>query len=156
MSAASLTSVHQQFEAALPAVTAAARYAFRRRRPQDRDEAIADARAAAWSAWHGLIARGKDPVTVGVHGIAANAVRYVKNGRRVGHRGGGRGAMDVYHPRAQAVRDFRLVGLDAVEATPTLAPAEPWRQWLAADNRCTPADEAAFRIDFAAWLAALP
>src|SRR4051812_1817121 len=156
MSAASLSAVHQQFEAALPAVTDAARYAFRRRRPQDRDEAIADARAAAWSAWHGLIARGKDPVEVGVHGIAANAVRYVRNGRRVRHRGGGRGSMDGCHPRAQAVRDFKLVGIDAVEDPVAPAPAEPWRQWLAEDNRVSPADEAAFRIDFAAWLANLP
>src|SRR4051794_8644014 len=54
MSAALLAHVHQQFESALPAVTNAARYAFRRRRPQDRDEAVAEAHAAAWSAWHGL------------------------------------------------------------------------------------------------------
>src|SRR4051812_29466693 len=156
MSAASLSAVHQQFEAALPAVTDAARYAFRRRRPQDRDEAVADARAAAWSAWHGLIARGKDPVEVGVHGIAANAIRYVRNGRRVGHRGGGRGSMDVYHPRAQAVRGFQLVGIDTIEEPNTLDSSESWRQWVAGDNRVSPADEAAFRLDFAAWLANLP
>ena len=38
------------------------------------------------AAWAGLIKRGKDPVEVGVHGIATNAVRYVRNGRRVGNR----------------------------------------------------------------------
>ena len=55
MSAASLTSAHRQFEAALPAITNAVRYAFRRRRPQDRAEAVAEAQAAAWSAWAGLL-----------------------------------------------------------------------------------------------------
>jgi hypothetical protein len=34
--------------------------------------------------------------------------------------------------------------------------AGTWRDWIVADNRCTPAEEAAFRLDFAAWLASLP
>ena len=34
-------------------------------------------------------------MTVGVHGIATNAVRYVRNGRRVGNRSSGRGGMVV-------------------------------------------------------------
>src|SRR4051794_33936591 len=156
MSAASLAHVHEQFEAALPAVTNAARYAFRRRRAQDREDAIAEARAAAWSAWHGLLTRGKDPVAVGVHGIAANAIRYVQNGRRLGHKGGGRGSMDVYHPRAQEISGFRLVGLDTIDDHVLVTPSEAWREWLAEDNRSTPADEAAFRIDFEAWLVGLP
>ena len=52
---------------------------------QDHEEAVAEARAAAWSAWHGLIRKGKDPLAVGVTGIANNAIRYVRNGRRVGN-----------------------------------------------------------------------
>ena len=31
-----------------------------------------------------------------------------------------------------------------------------WREWLAEDNRVGPADEAAFRVDFGAWLESLP
>src|SRR5438105_4697120 len=105
MSAASLsraasTPVHRQFEAALPAILATARFAFRRRRPQDRDEAVAEAQAAAWSAWTGLVSRGQDPVAVGVCGIANNAVRYVLKGRRIANTPCGRGAMDIHHPRA--------------------------------------------------------
>src|SRR4051794_3843906 len=152
MSAASLTSVHRQFEAALPAITSAARYAFRRRRPQDRDEAVAEARACAWKAWRGLVARGKDPVTVGVSGIAGYAVRHVLNGRRLGHRGGGRGSMDVFHRRAQAARGFRVVSLGRDSDTGS----EVWKEWLACDHRVGPADEACFRVDFAAWLGGLP
>ena len=96
MSALSLTYAHQQFEIALPAIMTAAEFAFRRRRRQDREEAIAEVRAAAWSAWHGLLERGKDPLAVGVWGIANNACRYVRNGRRIGNRNCGRGRMDVH------------------------------------------------------------
>ena len=39
--------------------------------PARRAEALADARAAAWHAWHGLLRRGLDPVAIGVTGIAA-------------------------------------------------------------------------------------
>src|SRR5258708_5171099 len=101
LSGASSTPAHRQFEAALPAILATARFAFRRRRPQDRDEAVAEVRAAAWSAWHGLVSRGQDPVAVGVCGIANNAVRSVLNGRRIANTHCGRGAMDVYHPPAR-------------------------------------------------------
>src|SRR5262245_2911394 len=62
----SLVAAQEQFTATLKAVEDAAGYAFRRRRRQDREEALAEARAAAWSAWHGLIRKGKDPVEVGV------------------------------------------------------------------------------------------
>ena len=101
LSRASLAPVHLQFEAALPAILATARFAFRHRRPHDRAEAIAEAQAAAWSAWSGLVSRGHDPVEVGVSGIANNAVRNVLQGRRVGNPTCGRGAMDIHHPRAQ-------------------------------------------------------
>ena len=85
MSAMSLCVAQEQFTAHLSAVEVAARYAFRRRRRQDREEAVAEATAAAWSAWAGLLSRGKDPVEVGVHAIARNAVRYVKSGRKLGN-----------------------------------------------------------------------
>ena len=102
MSALSLATAQEQFAATLPAVEDAVRFAFRKRlRPQEYEEALAEAKAAAWSAWHGLVAKGKDPREVGVHGIAQNAVRYVKNRRRIGNAHCGRGAMDVFHARAQ-------------------------------------------------------
>ena len=85
MSAISLVAAQEQFTATLSAVEDAVKFAFRRRlRPQEYEEALAEARAAAWSAWHGLVKRGKDPVAVGVHGIATNAIRYVRNGRKLG------------------------------------------------------------------------
>jgi len=156
MSIASMTLAHVQFEAALPAITSTARYAFRRRRYQDRAEAVAEAQACAWKAWRGLVERGKDPVAVGISGIAGYAVRHVFNGRRIGHRGGGRGSMDVYHFKAQAACGFKVVGLDRDGDREPGRGSDAWKEWLACDNRVGPADEACFRIDFEAWLEGLP
>ncbi len=75
---------HEPFEALMPKIKEAASFAFRTLNRTDRDEAIADVCAAAWSAWHGLIKRGQNPLEVGPIGILTNAIRYVKNGRRVG------------------------------------------------------------------------
>jgi DNA-directed RNA polymerase specialized sigma24 family protein len=152
MSALSLTRAQQEFTAHLPAVEDAAQYAFRRR--QDREEALAEARAAAWSAWHGLIRKGRNPLAVGVTGIANNAIRYVKSGRKLGNRTCGRAAMDVFR-KAQKARDFKVVSLDSNDQFIPGSLVGTWRDWLACDNRVGPADEAAFRVDFAAWLAGL-
>ena len=109
------------------------------------------------SAWHGLLERGKDPVAVGVSGIAANAVRARQERPPVGNRGGGRGAMDVYHFKgrrrpagSRSSASTRDAGRSRVRAR------TPGGSGWPADNRVGPADEAAFRVDFAAWLAGLP
>jgi hypothetical protein len=142
MSAASLIAAQERFTAhMLPAVANAAHYAFRRRFRMSRqryEEALAECIAQAWSAWTGLIARGKDPVAIGVHGIAGNAIRYVKKGRRVGNPSlGGRSAMDVHNKKSGCT----VLALD---------------DWAVGDRRWTPADEAAFRCDMTAWLTSLP
>jgi hypothetical protein len=152
MSAMSLVAAQERFTATLKAVEDAARHAFRRLPRQDREEALAAARAAAWGAWAGLLRRGKDPVEVGVHAIANNAVRYVKSGRKLGNPTCGRGARDVWHPRAHRALGLRVVSFEELAGPPPGS----WQQWLAEDNRVTPADEACFRLDFAAWLGGLP
>jgi DNA-directed RNA polymerase specialized sigma24 family protein len=155
MSAMSLWVAQEQFTAHLSAVEDAARYAFRLRRRQDREEAVAEATAAAWSAWHGLIGKGKDPLEVGVTGIANNAIRYVRNGRRVGNTSCGPGAMDVFR-KAQKARDFKVVSLDSNDQFIPGSLVGTWKEWLACDHRVGPADAATFRLDFSAWLAGLP
>ena len=140
----SLCVAQQQFTAHLPAVDDDARYAFRGRSRRDREEALAEARAAAWSAWAGLLRRGKDPVEVGVTGIARHAIGYVKSGRKLGNPTCGRGAMDVQHPRVRRALGLRVVAF-AELAGPQVG---SWRDWLAEDNRVTPADEAIFHLDY--------
>jgi hypothetical protein len=141
---------HEQFEALLPRIEEAAKFAFRALNPSDRDEAVADVCAAVWSAWHGLIKRGKDLMEIGPYGILNNGIRYVRNGRRVGNPGSGRGRIDLWNHRAQRAIGLRMVSLASAQAQGKL------RAWVANDHRSTPADHAAFLIDFEAWLGRLP
>ena len=159
MSALSLVAAQEQFTATLSAVEDAVKFAFRRRlRPQEYEEALAEARAAAWSAWHGLVERGKDPVEVGVHGIATNAVRYVRprpQGRQPRPAAGAPWTSTTARRRRRC--GFTLVSLDTgdeVDAEDSTRGS--WREWLAEDNRVRPADEACFRVDFEGWLEGLP
>ena len=85
-------AAHHAFREALPRMSAVIRFNLRGCPRRDREEAMAEVVAAAWAAWEGLLRRGEDPVAVGVTGIAFNACRYVKNGRRLGNRIGGIGA----------------------------------------------------------------
>jgi hypothetical protein len=155
MTTASLASVHQQFEAALPVIRQSARYALRRRR-HDRDDLIAEIIACSWKAWRGLVERGKNPMVVGVTGIASWAVRHALKGRRIANRGGGRGRMDVFHRRAQAIGCYRIQSYDSRPASPTGSEIACWKESLAADRRITPADAACFVLDFQDWLSRLP
>ena len=151
-----LDTAHREFEAALPQIDGVARFQFRGFPPSQRREAVADVRAAAWHAWFGLVRRGQDPVAIGPTGIANNACRYVRNGRRLGCGSPGRGVMDVFHPAAQRRRGFQIVSLNRHATSDVARGAGDWRECLATSNRVTPADEACFRVDFGVWLASLP
>ncbi len=155
MTTATLASAHQQFEAALPAIHRSARYALRRRR-HDRDDLLAEVIACAWKAWRGLADRGRSPAVVGVTAITNWAARHALKGRRIGNRGGGRGAMDIFHRRAQKIGSFRVNSYDSGPATRTGSNPAAWEEWLATNRRFSPADEACFRLDFEAWLSRLP
>jgi hypothetical protein len=128
--------------------------AFGHRRFQDCAEAIAEACACAWKAWYGLVKRGKDPIAVGVSGIARYAIKHVLQGRKIGNPVVGRGCMDVYHWRAQQTRGFRVIPYAEVELTGE-SQGVSWQDWLASSNKLTPADQAIFRLDFDAWLSTL-
>ena len=157
MSALSLTRAQEQFTATLSAVEDAVHYAFcGRLRPQEYEEALAEAKAAAWCAWHGLLKRGQDPLVVGVHGIPRNAIRWVRARRRVGNQSCGRGALDIFHRKAQAAGKFKVLSLDRDADRGPGPGSDVWRQWLACDRRVSPSDAACFRLDFAAWLEGLP
>jgi hypothetical protein len=149
------TDAHRAFDSALGQIDAAIDFQFRHRRwsRQRREDVWAEARAATWAAWHGLLLRGQDPVAVGITGIVANACRAVRKGRLVGaNRSVGRGAMDIHHWKARRATGLRIVSFE----DQALAPANGWQGWLRSGRHYGPADEAAFRVDFAAWLAVLP
>jgi hypothetical protein len=152
MSAPSLAAAQHQFTAYLPVVENATLYALRRRRLRrhDYEDILAEAIAACWSAWVGLISRGRDPLEVGVCGIANRAALYARSGRRIANRTCGRGKMDIFHRRAQKARGFRVFNSGGVEETIAEADHGVWT------NCCTPADAACFKLDFECWLAGLP
>jgi hypothetical protein len=156
LSGASLSAHHRAFEAALPSMDDAIRYQFRKWPRRLRADALADARAACWHAWSGLIRRGKDPLAIGPTGIAAYAARYVKNGRQLGCGASGRGAMDVFNRKAQRACGLKLISIDRDVQADANPRSDLWREWLAEDNRVSPADEAAFRVDLGVWLDCLP
>jgi hypothetical protein len=139
----------KQFEALLPQMKELARFAFRRRNPEDREEAIADVCAAVWSSWCGLVRRGSNPMEVGWTGILNNAIRYVRNGRRLGNPGCGRGRTDLWQRKTQRLAGFKLVSLADAQRDGSI------RAWVANDHRSTPAMHAAFLIDFQDWLGRL-
>jgi hypothetical protein len=156
MSAASLTAAHRRFEAALPAMDKDYSYPCRRWPQPRRAEAIAEARAATWAAWHGLIRRGQDPTDVGPTGIATRCCLPVLKGRKVGNLARGRGCLDILDRRARRVLGVKVLRLDRRGAAGQGAAPEGWRAWLAEDHRVGPADEACFRVDFQGWLDRLP
>ena len=158
MSAISLVAAQEQFTATLSAVEDAVKFAFRgasgprsTRRRWPRPGPPPGAPGTAWSS--GARTRSRSAST----GSPPTRSATSGNGRKVGNPTCGRGAMDVYHRKAQAAGGFTLVSLDSgdeVDAGDSTAGS--WREWLAEDNRVGPADEAAFRVDFEGWLEGLP
>jgi hypothetical protein len=151
-----IPSAQRDFQEALPRIETAIRYNFRHHEwaRHHRDEAFAEARAATWVAWHGLLRRGRNPEHVGIAAIVEFACRGVKNGRTVGaNRNLGRGAGDLYHPRVRRITGLRVLAFEDLKNPH----ARSWQDWLTAtDRRFGPAEEATVRIDFAAWLETLP
>jgi hypothetical protein len=152
----SLEEAQQQFLTALPTMKRTISFLLRSWPKHCRAEAKADALSAAWHAFHGLAKRGRDPLALGPTGIAANAVRYVRNGRRLGTAQGKRTGLDLFDRRAQQRLGIKLVSIDTAGGPDLETGREDWRQWLATDKRISPADAACFTIDFAAWLDRLP
>jgi hypothetical protein len=151
-----IPQAQRNFESAIPRINDAIRYHFRRYRwsKQHQDEAFAEARAATWVAWHGLLRRGKNPIDVGIIAIVGFACRGVKNGRTVGaNRSLGRGAGDIQNSKIRRTTGLRVLAFDDLADDSD----RPWQDWLLATNqRVGPAEQAAIRIDFAAWLQTIP
>ena len=136
---------NKQFLEFVPAIENYARRAFGNLRPQDREEAIADVIAHAFCAFRRLVELGKQDVAY-ASPLARFAVARFRAGRRVGSK---LGSSDIYSWLAQRRRGFCLKSLG-----PTNGVSDTWAEILV-DNTLTPIpDQVAFRLDFAAWLAA--
>src|SRR5688572_7132684 len=131
----------------LPAIQSYARCAFRNWPYQARRDALDEVTANALVAFTRLVALGKSDLAYATP-LARFAVKQVREGRQVGCR---LRVRDVMSPYAQRQKGFQLQRLDHFE------PIEnAWLEVLVEDKRATPAEMAACRIDFAAWLSMLP
>jgi DNA-binding NarL/FixJ family response regulator len=124
----------------LPAVLNHARGGFAVLNTHDREEATAEAVANACVGYVSAAARGR---LVHCHpaSLATYAVRAVRSARHVGGRQSSR---DIMSRLAQKRR-----GLTVRSITP--AARQGWRQMVLEDRRVSPADQAAFNLDFQQW-----
>jgi hypothetical protein len=130
----------------VPGLQAHAHFRFRFRRPADREDAVADTIAHGFAAFVRLRQRGKEPTSF-PGAFAKFIILDVSKGRAVGGRLNNRDVLAEPNRRRDQFTVFRL-------GSQTQDDHCWWRE-AAADRRTTVADQAAFNVDFPAWLATL-
>jgi Sigma-70, region 4 len=138
---------HEDFLRLLPRVEQHARCYFRHLGAEAQAEAIAQATALAFAAFRRLQEQGKDPFAFPTH-LAAFAAKQVQAGRALGSR---QSSTDILSPSTQRRGRFQVHSLAAVQP----ADRASWQEAVVDNTQTPPADAAAFRIDFAAWLDSL-
>ncbi len=137
------------FLAILPTVQRHALFAFRRLRDPHRfDDCVQETLAICWLWTCRLWAQGKDARAFPT-ALAGFATRHVRSGRTFVGKTCYRN--DALSPLAQAIHGFLAQSLPAGE-TP---PGSPWQVALADNVHSPPDEQAAFRIDFPAFLRTL-
>lgn len=139
-------SLSTRFVSMLPSIRGQLRYAFRYETPEEREELMAEALADCWLAFVRLVERGADDVAFATP-LAQFAIKHIRSGRQVGCR---LNKDDVSSTYAQRARDFTVERLDYFDLQ-----EETWQESLLEDRTAGPAEIAAMRIDFSAWLLTL-
>ena len=137
---------HQQFLVMLPAILRHAQIAFRHLDDEASEEAVQEVICNACLAYHRLVELGKvDLAYASV--LAGYGVAQYRAGRRVG---ASLNICDVTSPYCQSRKGIQVENLDRYDRE-----EGAWQEILVADRRVGPAETAASRIDFAAWLRSL-
>jgi hypothetical protein len=137
--------LHAEFLTLLPRIERHAEIAFRHLHcPHRRADAVAEAVALAWKWFLRLLARGKQAASF-VSVLAQYAVRHVRSGRNLCGQERGR---DALSPSAQARRGFTVSPLP----TRSSLNGNVFDEALADNTKAPPDEQAAFRLDFPAWL----
>ena len=131
----------------LPAVVRTAQISFRKVRPELRQELIQEVIANSLVAYARLVELRREDAAF-PSALARFAVAQVRAGRRVGNRLCSREVLSEY---AQREKGFFVERLDHFDDEDNC-----WQEILVEDERATPADVAASRIDFAQWLRGMP
>jgi len=133
----------EKFLIMLPLIRSQARLAFRRLRPEHKNELVQEVVANAYCAFAALVSRGKANIAYATP-LANYAIRQVIAGRRVGTK---LNSNDVSSPLAQRRQGFTLRTLPSESSEPNI-----WSEILADDTLTPVPDQVAFRLDFPAWL----
>ena len=134
------------FQRILPTVRALARYAFQHLSAEARDEAVQETVCCACIAYAQLFRRGRADA-VKPTSLARFAILRCRGGREMGQRRNSHDALSTYARRRQLIR---VGSLQFCESQ-----AGGWSEVLVEDPTVTPADLAASRIDYPAFLATL-
>jgi hypothetical protein len=134
---------HDQFLALLPAIRRNARRAFCHLGVEAREESVNATVAHAWAAFVRLCKLGRSEIAY-ASPLAAYAIARVREGRSIGNH---LNARDVTSIRCRRRYGVQIESLDDGDGE--------WREIVVEDRRAGPADIAAVRLDFTAWLNAL-
>jgi hypothetical protein len=135
--------LHAAFLTILPRIQLHGRVYFRHKKPEKRDEAIAEMVALAWKSFVNCARNGKNPLEFPM-ALARRAAQAVHNGRRLC---GQEKIKDVLSPRAQQQHNFTVVSLPEGSSLNGNVFDE-----ALIDNTQTPVPEqVSFRLDFPAW-----
>jgi hypothetical protein len=138
---------HEPFLVMLPAIVRHASISFTDHPYQTRKELVQEAVANCLVAYVRLVELGKQDIAYPTV-LAMYAVRQIREGRRVGTK---MNVKDVSSTYCQLTKGVQLKRLDHFDHD-----SAEWMEIVVEDGQATPADIAATRIDFAAWLDTLP
>ena len=131
----------------LPTIRENARHRFCHFPREEREDLIAEAVALAFGMFVRLVERGKVELGYATP-LAVYACRQVAVGRRLGSPLNTNDVGSTHCRRRKGVYMQRLDRYDTKYGE--------WREIVVEDKNSTPADVAAMRVDFAAWLETLP
>jgi hypothetical protein len=137
-----LPAWHSSFLGMLPAIRNQAEYAFRRMRPEAKEEAIAEVVCAACSTYARLVSQGKTD-RANASALAQFAVKQYRAGRRLGCP---LNIKDVSSRYCQLRKNVVIEQLDRQSRK-----TGEWEEILLEDRHAGPADTAAARIDVREW-----
>ena len=140
-------STADDFLSLLPAISRYANRAFRFLDVEARDEAVQEVVAKAFSAYRRLLDRGRGEV-IAATPLARYAIAQTKVGRSLGGELNGDDISSRYAQQKHGIEVRSLEHLDEADGT--------WKSILVEDATATPAEIAAIRVDFQAWLETLP
>jgi hypothetical protein len=138
---------HHDFMAMVPKIETHAQRAFRQLNAEARGEAVQEVVCNACAAVARLVELDKVAVAY-PSALARFGVAQTRGGRKVGGRLNVRDVSSPYCQREKGLTLDRLDGFDKQE--------EAWLEMLLEDRHAGPAEVAAMRMDFAAWLQGLP